>query len=306
MITRVDLVTGFLGAGKTTFLKKYGRWLDRQGIRFAVIENEFGAAGIDRTILNAEFGNVGELSGGCICCTLKTGFYAMLAELAGTCDRILVEPSGVFNMDDFFEILSTLEREGRCQMGMCLTLIDPHVLPMLQEQELEVLWTELIGSGAVVWTQVDTVPEPDLAAAEQEVGAILDLDEPLRFYPVPSHRLEGNDFTALQDCRPVHRAHQRKLTDHHRIFQSTSLRPGGSFDSGKLADVLNHLTDSHDCGEILRIKGFVSSEPGSLAVNYTVSGRSVVPCAKARPMLNFIGRQLDRAQIKSLLEAVMR
>ena len=69
----VDLITGFLGAGKTTFLQKYTDYLARQGIRFAVVENEFGAAGVDTAALQAggQPHAVYELTGGCICCTLS-------------------------------------------------------------------------------------------------------------------------------------------------------------------------------------------------------------------------------------------
>lgn len=305
MITKIDLVTGFLGAGKTTFLAHYGDWLDRQGIRFAVVENEFGAAGVDRAVLSRKFGNVSELSGGCICCTLKSGFYAMLAELSGKCDRILVEPSGVFDMDDFFEIVWTLERDKLCRMGMCLTLIDPHMLPDLKKEELGVLWTELTGTGTVVWTQTDVLPEPDLDAAAQEVNAILNLEIPLTFYPVSSHALTDKDFAVLQSRGPVRRPHHRRIVDHNRIFQSTSLRPKGIIDQGTLIKTMDSLMKDRSCGEILRIKGFVRSVSGSLAVNYTVSGRSVVPCTEMRSMLNFIGRKLDRAQIKSVIDAAM-
>ena len=97
----VDLITGFLGAGKTTFLQKYTDYLARQGIRFAVVENEFGAAGVDTAALQAggQPPAVYELTGGCICCTLKQSFHEMLSGLAGRYARILVEPSGLFNLD---------------------------------------------------------------------------------------------------------------------------------------------------------------------------------------------------------------
>lgn len=97
----------------------------------------------------------------------------MLTEPAGKFNRILVEPSGLFDMDDFFEIPQTLERDGLSRMGMCLILIDPHVLPRLRAQEMDVLWTELTGTGAVVWTQADVLPEVDLDVAAQ--GAFLSI-----------------------------------------------------------------------------------------------------------------------------------
>ena len=97
---KLDLVTGFLGAGKTTLISRFCRYFTGQGWRFGVVENEFGAAGVDSAILREVFGEVRELSGGCICCTLKSGFYTLLEELSHTCDRVIVEPSGLYNLDD--------------------------------------------------------------------------------------------------------------------------------------------------------------------------------------------------------------
>ena len=89
------------------------------------------------------------------------------------------------------------------------------------------------------------------------------------------------------------------------MIQSASLRPGGIFTKETLAEALDAMRASPSAGEILRIKGFVRSDTGSLSVNYTVGGRSVVPCASVHPMLNVIGRRLDRKQIKQALDAVM-
>lgn len=85
-----------------------------------------------------------------------------------------------------------------------------------------------------------------------------------------------------------------------------SLRPSGSFDWERLAQVLDHLLDSGECGDLLRVKGFVCSDGGGIAVNYTVSGRSMTRCGATRPMLNFIGRGVNRAQIKALLETAVQ
>lgn len=64
--------------------------------------------------------------------------------------------------------------------------------------------------------------------------------------------------------------------------------------------------DSGECGDLLRVKGFVCSDGGGIAVNYTVSGRSMTRRGATRPMLNFIGRGVNRAQIKALLETAVQ
>ena len=304
-MTKIDLVTGFLGAGKTTFLARYGAWLTRNGVKFAVIENEYGAAGVDRTILGEQMDNVEELAGGCICCTLKSGFHAMLARLAKTYDRILVEPSGIYNMDDFFEVVGMLERDGLCQVGMCLTLVDPHTLSVLNEQERTVLRSELTGAGAVLWTKLDVEPAVDLQQAEAQTMALLDLpDAPsLAFYPAASHQLTDADFAALQQAGPVRRDHKLMFIHHAAVFQSTSLRPKGIYTAEQLLETLKTMQKEQSCGDIVRIKGFVRTHDSMLAVNCTVAEHTAVPCETRPVMLNFIGHQLDRAAIQQRLQA---
>lgn len=304
-MTKVDLITGFLGAGKTTFLARYGEWLGRQGCRFTIIGNEFGGSGIDHAVLQERFGGaVNELSGGCICCTLKAGFHSMLARLAGHCERILVEPSGLFDMDDFFEILDTLEREGLCEPGMCLTLIDPHSLDNLPDAERLVLRSQLTGTGAVLWTHADLDPVIPAANSAERVLELLDLGETLSFYPLPSHQLTDIDFAALQQIGPVRRTHQRVPINHQMLFQSTILRPSGIFDPERLQQLLCGPLRQGMFGTILRLKGFVSAEHGSLAVNYTPSGLSVTPCSGKRSTLNIIGHSIDRGRIKNALQQI--
>ena len=107
MITYLDVITGFLGAGKTTFLEHYTRHLRETGVSFCIIENEFGRAGVDGAQLRQSGARVRELSGGCVCCALKVPLHALIEELTGEVDRILLEPSGLFNGDDLMDILNT-------------------------------------------------------------------------------------------------------------------------------------------------------------------------------------------------------
>lgn len=307
---RVDLVCGFLGAGKTHFIARYCDWLMRKGEKFAVVENEFGAAGVDSALLSARFGGVRELTGGCICCTMKVGFFSLLARLAddrNACARAIVEPSGIFNMDDFFEVIDALQREGLCEPGMCLALADPRALARMDDAEKHMLRGSLTGAGGVLWTQADLCDLEIWNAREALLGGCAGpLDPPLCCYPVPSHLLRDEDFERLQQITAVRRRHARETIDHSTLYQSTSLRPRGEYCPEALAALLTELIESCACGEILRVKGFVRARGGSLAVNCTPGGRSVQPCEAQEPMLNVIGRNLNRTALRERLDAASR
>jgi len=304
-MTKIDLITGFLGAGKTTFIKKYGDYLKRKKIKFAVIENEFGAPGVDSAILESELGNVAEIAGGCICCTLKTGFHQLLTELSRTCERIIVEPSGIFDGDVFFEVINSPDLAGKCCAGMFATLVDPHTLTRLNREERLVLAQALADTGCVIWTKVDVEPLPDLDEAKgyiQRMAREMGINEDISFYQNPSHVLNDEDFERLMKAVPVFRNHEKTLMDHTMLFQSGRLYPEGVYTVEDIDRCIRDITSSEEYGEISRIKGFVKSHDGVIAVNCTVSDRMFSRIGSGQAMLNIIGRKLNRKKIAECLK----
>ncbi|MDD4796843.1 MAG: GTP-binding protein [Eubacteriales bacterium] len=305
-MTQIDLVTGFLGAGKTTFIRRYCDYLRRQGQRFAVIENEFGEAGVDTALLKEEFSDVTELAGGCICCAMKVNFHDAILEAADRCDYVVVEPSGIFNMDDFFDVTDSPDVAQRCRMGMCVAVVDPHTLPRLNADERMILAGELSQAGRVIWSKTDLEPACDLAEAARLLSDVLgtievraDMDALL--YPVPLLELDDNDMETLRRTGPVKRDHIRMMGDHSTLFQSATFYPQGVYTQQELRGVLDAVMDGGACGDVLRVKGFVPAAQGSLAVNYTLTDRLVAPCGAQPTMLNFIGQKMRRRCIQQLL-----
>lgn len=308
-MTEIDLITGFLGAGKTTFIKKYGDYLKRKNIKFAVVENEFGAPGVDSAVLESEFGNITEISGGCICCTMKTSFHQILNELSQSFDRIIVEPSGIFNGDDFFDIIKSPDIAHKCRAGMCITLVDPHSVDKLNGAERSVLASELAGMGCILWTKTDVEPACDLAKTKAGIQHLLGeigIDEDILSYPSATPMLNDEDFEKLMKAVPVHRMHRRAFADHTMIFQSTRLCPKGIYTTEDIDHCVAHMASCEDYGEISRIKGFVKSQNGTIAVNCTVSDRLFDSCKDGCAMLNIIGRGLNRKEIAECLKAYAR
>ena len=108
-MVQVDLITGFLGAGKTTFLRRYVRYLVQQGHKVCILENDFGAVNVDAMLVQEVLGpgcDVETISGGCDCDTHQRRMRTKLIAMAMRgFDRVVVEPSGIFDVDEFFDIL---------------------------------------------------------------------------------------------------------------------------------------------------------------------------------------------------------
>ena len=122
---KIDIISGFLGAGKTTFIKKI---LEEalQGEKIAIIENEFGEIGIDGGFLKDSGVNVTEMNSGCICCSLVGDFGKNLNEVitAYRPDRILIEPSGVGKLSDVMKSVIDVEKEQDVKLNALVTVVN--------------------------------------------------------------------------------------------------------------------------------------------------------------------------------------
>ncbi|MDO4866464.1 MAG: GTP-binding protein, partial [Clostridia bacterium] len=124
-MTKVNIISGFLGAGKTTLIKKL---LDGafEGEKVVLLENEYGEVGIDGGFMKETGIQITELNSGCICCTLVGDFTVALGELIDTYhpDRILIEPSGVGKLSDIRRVVDDVAKTHEVELAGCATVAD--------------------------------------------------------------------------------------------------------------------------------------------------------------------------------------
>lgn len=301
-MTQLDVITGFLGAGKTTFLARYAHWLERRGVSFCIIENEFGRAGVDSAILQKTGARVKEISGGCVCCTLKVTLHDLLLELDGKVNRILLEPSGLFCGDDLMDILNS--PDCTVQPGAWIGIVDPVSMPMMNGEDLAVLQSELMQAGSVVISKAQLASDEEVCAAEENVKRLL--PEPLpKCFAEPWDALCDDEwFTEIQAAGTVDRPHWRRVFDHQSMFQSATLSPKGCYSEAELHRCMERLLNENS-GSVLRVKGTLCADDESMWQVNAVPPDCVWTervLDASRPALNIIGRNLDRARLKTLLE----
>ena len=123
-MTKVDIVSGFLGAGKTTFIKQLINEV-YAGQKLVLIENEFGEIGIDGGFLKDAGVEITEMNSGCICCTLVGDFSEALKKVMTDLkpDRIIIEPSGVGKLSDVVKAVEGVEKEAGIEIGSAITVV---------------------------------------------------------------------------------------------------------------------------------------------------------------------------------------
>lgn len=125
-MTRINIISGFLGAGKTTLIKKLLAGGAFEGEKLVLLENEYGEVGVDGAFMKNSGIEITELNSGCICCTLAGDFHDALIELIDKYhpDRVIIEPSGVGKLSEVRNVIAGLAQEIEISLEACATVAD--------------------------------------------------------------------------------------------------------------------------------------------------------------------------------------
>lgn len=165
-MTKVDIISGFLGAGKTTLIRKLLEG-PLKGKKVVLIENEFGEIGIDGGFLKDAGIEITEMNSGCICCTLVGDFAKALHDVLEqfTPDRIIIEPSGVGKLSDVAAAVQPVLKEGEVEMGCLTTVCDASKCRMYIKNFGEFYNNQLESAGTIVLSRTQNVSEKRLDEA---------------------------------------------------------------------------------------------------------------------------------------------
>ena len=300
----IDIISGFLGSGKTTFLRQLaGRVY--AGQRIAVIENDFGDVSIDAERLGAEGLLVSELTAGCVCCSLTARLQGMMGEILRTFSpyRILLEPSGVARLSDVLRAVDSVCRDTPLRKGMVCTLAAPLPRREYARQFLSVYKNQLQSASLILPTRME------LLAAEQRESFLDFLRE-----TAPGTFLLERDWRSLSDTELAQLVQQppAPVQTQARSFIRVPASEADSFTSvfagtcapARLKAALKELGGAPErYGCVLRVKGALQSVDGPLQVDYTPGGCFLQLCAKADNRLVFIGSGMQRAAIRRALQS---
>ena len=167
-MTKIDIISGFLGAGKTTFIKRLLKEAI-SGEKVVLIENEFGEIGIDGGFLKDAGIEIREMNSGCICCSLVGDFGKSLAEVLTkyTPDRVIIEPSGVGKLSDVMKAVRDVASEIEVELNSAVTVADASKVRMYMKNFGEFFNNQIENAGTIVLSRTDiTDPKKVQTAVE--------------------------------------------------------------------------------------------------------------------------------------------
>lgn len=325
----VDVVYGFLGAGKTTFISRVlQRWGSRE--RIVVLVNEFGEVGIDGELLQGQGGNVLEMPSGCICCTLQADFRSQILELSRTLrpERLIIEPTGVATIAQIRSIVEAQLFEDTIREVHDILVADATGFLDLYKANRHFVESQVRNAQLVLLNKCDRVDrtrallirdaiaaiQPGISALMTEFG-IVDWDEYRAAFaaaaPVsPGEGAEGPGLAApagagAPEAGPgVHLEEEADALG----FESVGYDLDGlTFDRGALEGWFRLLgAPDARLGEVVRAKGLFQVGSQWLLLELASGELTVEPLPKGtRSRVSVIGRGLDRTKIEEALhEAV--
>ena len=295
-MTKIDIISGFLGAGKTTFIKKLLQEAV-SGEQVVLIENEFGEIGIDGGFLKDAGVEIREMNSGCICCSLVGDFGQSLKEVLTTYhpDRIIIEPSGVGKLSDVMKAVKDVAAEIPVILNSAVTIVDAQKCKMYRKNFGEFFNNQIENAGTVVLSRTDIAPANKVDLA---VEIIRELNPGAVVVTTPCEELSGkqlleiiekpdtmeeelmNELKAHHDhdhdheeggcgCGGHHHDHDHDHEggcscghdhDHHHadeVFSSWGLENVPAMSKETLDQILDELAYGDGFGDVLRAKGMI-------------------------------------------------
>ena len=292
-MTKIDIVSGFLGAGKTTLIKKLLAEAF-PGEKLVLIENEFGEISIDGGFLKESGVQISEMSAGCICCSLVGDFHKALKDVQAQFhpDRILIEPSGVGKLSDVIvAVQNTADETDDMKLNSFVTVADATKVKVYMKNFGEFYNNQIEAAGTIILSRTQKMSQEKLEAA---VAMLREKNADAAILTTPWDQLDGKTILAaiekvsladelLGKMRAEHAAdeaehehahhhHDHECDDpncscHHHHHHADEVFTSWGKETPKVfaqADIERILTalDSGDYGKILRAKGIVNGEGG--------------------------------------------
>ena len=336
-MTKIDIFSGFLGAGKTTLIKKLIKEA-YNGEKVVLIENEFGDIGIDGGFLEDAGIEITEMNSGCICCSLVGDFTKALGQvlLEYSPDRIIIEPSGVGKLSDVIKAAKTAECESAC-LNSYTTVVDINKCKMYMKNFGEFFNDQIEHASTIVFSHTSGAKDSKVSEA---VELVREHNGTATIVVTPWELLDGKDILKAMEkgdtlgqaveklekehahhhgeechCHDHEHHHEEECScgcgghhhHHHHadeVFNSFGRETTRKFTQDEIKEMLTEFAESDDYGMILRAKGIVEGEAGKWIHFDYVPGEIDIREGSAGIIgrICVIGSSVDEEKVKELFK----
>lgn len=306
---KIDLITGFLGSGKTTFLLKYAGYLKSRGLKLGILEYDHGAVNVDMLLLQElrdERCELEMISAACDSDCLKRRFRTKLISMAMSgYDRVIVEPSGIFDVDEFFDTLREAPLDRWYEPGSVIAIVDAGLDDELSPEADFLLVSQAACAGRILLSRTQLVSKSSVDRTRAHIkraATACSCSRELDSIMIDRDWSEfsDTDYAMLMNC-------DYRLTDYVKLIQDGR----NVFDSlyylnspltlAELSSVTAALFSDDSYGKIIRIKGFIAENGSWYRINAVRDGIQIEESSYGKEALIVIGTGLDEQGLNRLM-----
>lgn len=326
MVSDIYIISGFLGAGKTTLIQKLINESFKKD-KVVLIENDFGEISVDAALLQSGSVEVKEINSGCICCSLSGDFVKAVKELLDRFhpDKIIIEPSGVGKLSDIIKACSDPRIQQLAKVKAKITVTDVKRCKMYLDNFGEFFEDQIKNADVILLSRTEDYPEKISAASK----LVRSLNPHSAVLSKPWSQITAAEILYTQQTHFEHGEHDEqcnhihgcgcshndghKHTEHGRdtqygcehnhfaedIFDTVTIRTNRTFSREDLKARILKMEHNAE-GMILRAKGIVRGTNGYINLQYLPGDIQITNCAAGGDMLCIIGHNLNRQELVSL------
>ena len=308
---KIDIISGFLGSGKTTLIKKLlAEELYKEKI--AIIENEYGEVAIDGNLLKGDKVEVTEITSGCICCNIKGDFKDSISEIVSKYnpDRIIVEPTGVAKLS---EIISSVKeaKVSDAKINMITTVVDVNNFSNYLNNFGEFYKNQIVNANVVLLSRVSSISDLEISNICEEIRKInktaniittdlkdISAKRIIEVGEIPREKIKA----AFKRSTMVKNGTVRTVHNANDTFENWGTETSKLFDEVDLKHLLLKLSKENTYGKILRAKGILPTKTGKWIQFDYVPGEIDIKKFRAdyTGRLCVIGSNLNKKEIEKL------
>lgn len=305
---KIDIISGFLGAGKTTLIKKLIKE-ELKKEKIAIIENEYGEVGIDGSLLKEEQIEVKEITSGCICCSIKGDFKDSILSIVNQYkpERIIVEPSGVAK---FSEVLDGIKSANipNARVNMKVAVVDAQNVEMYIRNFGEFYRNQILSANTIILSRTQYLNHTSLdnictilKSINKNCELITTPWEELtskRILEVCEQKVEKLITTTLKKPTLASRPGASAV----EVFDNWAIETSKIFNKNEIKNILHKLENDKRLGEVLRVKGIVNSTSGQwIKFDFVPNDTQITDyTSDYTGRICVIGKDLNKEYIKEL------
>lgn len=312
MSVKVEIFSGFLGAGKTQLIKKLIEE-DYYKEKIAIIENEFGEVSIDGEILKRTNTLVKEINAGCICCQVTGDFKASILDVVENCNvnRLLVEPTGVAKLSDIKKVFMEKELKGIAEVEKSITVVDAEKFDLYLTNFKSFFINQIKNADIIILSRTQNISNEEVRRLQSEINklnskAIImgkQWDNTKSEELIP-RGFFFNDRSSVKEKVNFRKSNLnygniKKEKNEENLFESFALKIDRDVSREELLSKFNFIKNSFEFGEIIRAKGIVNTKNGKEQFDYTLSEINMQRIVyRGETVISFIGTNLNKDKIK--------